>query len=63
MVVEAQVTQKHRDGHGQTPRREGTRDRERELASELPRTDDQQQHYKQEDEGPDRPSPLHQDNG
>ena len=33
------------------------RDSERELASELPRTE--QQHYRQEDEGPDRPSPPH----
>ena len=45
-----------------TATRGDTRDSERELASELPRTDEQQ-HYKQEDEGPDRPSPPHQDNG
>ena len=45
-----------------TATRGDTRDSERELASELPRTDEQQ-NYKQEDKGPDRPSPPHQDNG
>jgi len=39
-----------------------TRDSERELASELPRTEKTAAHL-QEDEGPDRPSPPHQDYG
>ena len=45
-----------------TATRGDTRDRERELASELPRTEKTAAH-RQEDEGPDRPSPPHQDYG